>query len=144
MDYTINEILGTKQNVYDGKDSVRFKVDGVEHILSTLTTEASKYSVGATIHGTITSKEKDGKTFYNFNEKKSNVVHGTAPSANTEAMLKKILDYTYATHIAVQSIVQNMKPGVKYPESQGEVNFTANEVAPKPTEDYDFGKDVPF
>lgn len=85
MDYTITELLGTKDNVYDGKDSVSFKVEGIEHRLSTLTKEKDSYVEGATIHGTITSKEKDGKTFYNFNEKKGAVSFqkgGTAPDAN--------------------------------------------------------------
>ena len=73
MDYTITEVLGTKENVYEGKDSVRFKVEGVEHTLSTLTKDTSAYAVGATIHGTITSKVKEDKTFYNFNEKKGSL-----------------------------------------------------------------------
>lgn len=67
MDYTISEVLGIKEKVYEGKDSVRFKVEGVEHTLSVLTFVPSDYEVGKAITGKITPRLKDGKTFYNFN-----------------------------------------------------------------------------
>jgi hypothetical protein len=95
MDYTITEIIGKKQGVYEGKDSIRFKVNGVEHQLSTLTNQATDYEVGAVIHGTITSKEKDGKTYYNFQEKKgSSTFSKSAPTdlGRVEMMLKDVLN----------------------------------------------------
>jgi hypothetical protein len=76
MDYEITEVSGVKDDVYQGKAGVRFKVAGVEHSLSTLTNEKQKYVVGAVVHGKITSKFKDGKTFYNFNEE-SKATHQT-------------------------------------------------------------------
>lgn len=94
MDYIITEVVGVKENVYEGKAGVRFKVRGVEHVLSTLTNTPEIFAEGETVHGTITSKEKDGKTFYNFNMPKTAVNRTTGalfePKPDAIRMERKI------------------------------------------------------
>lgn len=74
MDYTISEIIKVTPNAYQTKTSVRFKVHGVEHQLSTLTDFPDDFQEGAVVNGVITAKEKDGRTFYNFTTSKKSYV----------------------------------------------------------------------
>lgn len=138
----ITEILKAVEveGKYGMQTRTAFKVEGNEHTLSAF----SKYplKVGQEIDGTISTTEKEGRTYYNFKFAPRDS-RPTAPSANTEAMLQKIFNEVYATRVSLQSMYQyfqskgELPPKVDYPVHNGEPDFEPKDDEIKP-------EDIPF
>lgn len=106
--YIVKNIIKESEveSQYGASIRTYFTVEGNETVLSAFTKFPMK--VGQEIEGSIVTVEKDGKTYNNFKFAPKGTFH-KAPSADNEAMLKKIYDEVYATRISVQSILQNLQ-----------------------------------
>lgn len=62
----ITEIINMRPNAYQGMTGVDFKVEGNPNKISALTKNTDQFVVGNDLPGEITTKEKDGRTFYNW------------------------------------------------------------------------------
>lgn len=68
--YTIAEVTSVRPNAYQGSTGINFKVndpDWAGKSISVLTKYPDKFVQGSEQFGNIVTKEKDGKTYYNFN-----------------------------------------------------------------------------